>query len=125
MEEQWAADDRRIGRDMSATPPAHLLAPFLAAADAVAREREDVDAAMAREVMGEAATLLHNGLALDGLDEHDLPVVVAGLASALVSEDPGEAVRSRAAAVREGDPDLHDPAEVRAAYLVSASVLRL
>lgn len=110
---------------MSATPPAHLLAPFLAAADAVAREREDVDAETAREVMGEAAALLHNGLALDGLDEHDRAVVVAGLASALVSEDPGDAVQSRAAAVREGNPNLHDPAEVRAAYLVSASVLQL
>src|SRR5687767_3799390 len=110
---------------MSATPPAHLLDPFLAAADAVAREREGVDAETARELMGEAATLLHNSLALDDLDEHDLEVVVAGLASALVSEDPGDAVRSRAAAVGEDEPDLHDAVGVRAAYLVSASVLQL
>lgn len=110
---------------MSTTPPVQILEPFLAAADAVAREREGVDADTARELMGEAATLLHNSLALDDLDVHDLEVVVAGLASALVSEDPSEAVRSRASAVRDDDPDLHDPAEVRAAYLVSASVLQL
>jgi hypothetical protein len=37
----------------------------------------------------EAATLLHNGLALDGLDEHDTDAVVAGLCADLTAEDPG------------------------------------
>jgi len=41
---------------------------FLATAEAVAAERPEVDLEMAREVFQEAATLLHNGLALDGLD---------------------------------------------------------
>jgi hypothetical protein len=44
---------------------------FLATAEAVAIARPEVDLDMAREVFQEAATLLHNGLALDGLDDHD------------------------------------------------------
>ena len=108
---------------MSATPPAHLLEPFLAAADAAAAARDDVDVEVARELMGEAATMLHNSLALDDLDPHDLDIVVAGLASDLVSVDPGAAVRARAAAVT--DSSLHDPAGAQGAYLVTLAVLRL
>ena len=110
---------------MSATPPAHLLEPFLAAADAAAAARDDVDVEVARQLMGEAATMLHNSLALDDLDPHDLDIVVAGLASDLVSVDPGAAVRARAAALADGDPSLHDPDGVRGAYLVALAVLRL
>lgn len=108
----------------SAVPPA-ILEPFLAAADAAASARPDVDADMAREVMGEAARLLHDSLALDDLDEHDLSAVVVGLSLALVAPDPGEAVRAIAPAVADDDATLHDPAAVRAAYLVSVSVLQL
>jgi len=97
---------------------------FLAAADAVARARPGVDLGTAREVMSEAATLLHDGLALDGLDEHDADVVVAGLCTALVAEDPGAAVRARSRAAA-ADPDLHDPDAVSAAYLVASSILQL
>jgi hypothetical protein len=110
---------------MSAAPPAHVLGPFLAAADAAARERDDVDAEVARELMTEAATMLHDSLALDDLDPHDLEVVVAGLGSDLVSVDPGAAVRERAAAVADDDPALHDPGGVRGAYLVTLAVLQL
>ena len=110
---------------MSSTVPAGILGPFLAAADEIARQRDDVDQEVARELMGEAATMLHNSLALDDLDEHDLDAAVAGLSADLVAADPGEAVRVRAAAVSDGDPALHDPARVRAALLVSASVLQL
>jgi hypothetical protein len=110
---------------MSAAPPAHVLGPFLAAADAAARERPDVNADVARELMAEAAGMLHDSLALDDLDPHDLDIVVAGLASDLVSMDPGAAVRARAAALAEGDPSLHDPDGVRGAYLVVLAVLRL
>jgi len=49
---------------------------------------------MAREVFQEAATLLHNGLALDGPDGHDANVAVAGLWADLIAEDPGAAVRT-------------------------------
>ena len=66
---------------------------FLAAAETVVRERPEVDAELAREVFLEAATLLHDGLALDGLDDHDAEAVVAGLCADLVAPDPGRAIR--------------------------------
>jgi hypothetical protein len=98
---------------------------FLATAEAVAQARPDVDLGLAREVFREAATLLHNGLVLDGLDDHDARAVVAGLCLDLVVEDPGAAVRTRAQATLQGPGDLHDPEEVSAAYLVAAAVLQL
>jgi hypothetical protein len=73
----------------------------------------------------EAATLLHNGLALDDLDQHDAHAVVAGLCLDLVAEDPGVAVRARSRAALEAPGDLHDPEAVSAAYLVSAGILQL
>jgi hypothetical protein len=45
-------------------------------------------------VFHEAATLLYNGLALDGLDGHDASAVVDGLCVDLVAEDPGVAFRA-------------------------------
>jgi hypothetical protein len=98
---------------------------FRAAADAVARDRPDVDLEMAREVLDEAATLLHNGLALDGLDEHDTQSVVAGLCADLVAADPGPAIRARATSISVDPGDLHDPDGVAAAYLIAAAVLQL
>ena len=98
---------------------------FLAAADAVARERPEVDLALAREVFHEAATLLDNSLALDGLDEHDASAVVAGLCVDLVSADPGAAVRARSQATLHDPADLHDPAAVSASYLIAARILQL
>ena len=80
---------------------------------------------MAREVFQEAATLLHNGLALDGLDEHDASAVVAGLCVDLVAEDPGAAVRARSRATLEAPGDLHDPEGVAAAYLIAAALFQL
>ena len=98
---------------------------FAAAAEAVARERPDVDLGTAREVMLEAARLLHDGLALDGLDDADTAAVVDGLCDALVERDPGAAVRARARAATETPGDLHDPEAVAAAYLSAAQVLQL
>ena len=98
---------------------------FMATAEAVARARSEVDLEMAREVFHEAATLLHNGLALDGLDEHDASAVVAGLCIDLVAEDPGAAVRARAQATLVSPGDLHDPDGVSAAYLTSAALFQL
>jgi hypothetical protein len=98
---------------------------FLATAEAVARERPEVDLEMAREVFQEVATLLYNGLALDGLDEHDASAVVAGLCVDLVAGDPGSAVRARSRATLESPGDLHDPEGASAAYLVSATILQL
>ena len=101
------------------------LEEFRATAEAVARARPEVDLAMAREVFEEAAILLHDGLALDGLDDHDTRAVVAGLCVDLAAEDPGAAVRARARAVSEGAGDPHDRDAVAAAYLLSAAVLQL
>jgi hypothetical protein len=107
----------------TAGPPFHD--EFMATAEAVARERPEVDLEMAREVFAEAATLLHNGLALDGLDQHDAGAVVAGLCVDLCSPNPGAAVRARSQAALDDPGDLHDAEAVWAAYLLSASVLQL
>ncbi len=98
---------------------------FLATAEAVAQERPEVDLELAREVFLEVATLLYDGLALDGLDEHDARAVVAGLCVDLVTEDPGTAVRARSRATLDDPGDLHDPDGVSRVYLISAAILKL
>ena len=98
---------------------------LLATAEAVAAARPEVDLEIAREVFQEAATLLHNGLVLDDLDDHDASAVVAGLCVDLVAEDPGAAVRSRAQSTLEAPGDLHDPEGVSAAYLTTVALFRL
>ena len=98
---------------------------FLATAEAVAQARPEVDLEMAREVFLEAATLLDNGLALDGLDEHDASAVVAGLCVDLVAKDPGAAIRRRSQATLEAPGDLHDPDGVSAAYLIAVTIFQL
>ena len=98
---------------------------FMATADAVAEARPDVDLEMAREVFDEAATLLHNSLALDGLDEHDTNAVVAALAADLIAEDPGAAMRARSKAALENPGEMHDPEGASAAYLNAVAALQL
>jgi hypothetical protein len=107
----------------TAGPP--FVEQFLATAEAVAQARPEVDLEMAREVFLEAATLLHNGLVLDGLDEHDASVVVVGLCVDLVAPDPGTAIRARAQATRDDPGEVHDPEGVWAAYLTTAALFRL
>jgi hypothetical protein len=109
-------------------PPSTVGPPFdqfLATAEAVVQARPEVEPEMTREVFLEVATLLHNGLALDGLDEHDAEAVVAGLCADLVAADPGAAVRARSRATSESPGDLHDPEGASAAYLMAAAILRL
>lgn len=109
-------------------PPRAVGPPYdrlLATAEAVARARPDVDLEMAREVFHEAAVLLHDGLALDGLDDHDADAVVAGLCVDLVAADPGAAVRARSAVTVDAAGNLHDPERVAASLLVSAAILQL
>ncbi len=98
---------------------------FLATAEAVAQERPEVDLELAREVFAEVATLLYNGLALDGLDEHDTEAVIEGLCVDLVAEDPGAAVRARSQVVLAEPGDLHDPESVSRSYLISAALMQL
>jgi hypothetical protein len=97
---------------------------FLATAEEVARSRPDVDLDVAREVFLDVATLLHDGLVLDGLDEHDAEAVVAGLCVDLVTADPGAAVRARSRAAAT-DPGLHEPEVAAATYLLAAQILQL
>ena len=107
----------------------HVVEPpydqLLATAENVIRERPEVDPELAREVFLEAATLLYNGLALDGLDEHDSHAVVAGLCVDMVTGDPGEAIRARSLATSEDPGDLHDPESVARAYLIAAAMMQL
>jgi hypothetical protein len=98
---------------------------LLATAERVARERPEVDLDLAREVFEEAATLLYNGLALEGLDDHDANAVVAGLCVDLVSPDPGAPVRLRTQAALDDPGDLHDPKGVAAAYEISTRIMQL
>ena len=98
---------------------------FLVTAEEVARQRPELDPELAREIFEEVATMLYNGLALDGLDEHDTEAVIAGLCVDLVDGDPGAAVRAHAEAIEASPGDLHDPAAVSAAYRISAAILQL
>ncbi len=109
-------------------PPNTAGPPFdqsLATADAVAQARPEVDVETAREVFLEAATLLHDGLALDGLDDHDAEAVAAGLSVDLIAADPGAAIRARSRATSENPGDLHDPESAAAAYRTAAAILQL
>lgn len=110
---------------MPPSTPDRLFEQFRAAADAVALARPDVDPDIAREVFLEAATLIDNGLVLDGLDEHDTDAVAAGLCLDLVAADPGAAIRARANRARTDPGDLHDPDGAFTAYLLAASALQL
>ena len=102
-----------------------LHAEFEAAAWAVAASRPDVDLETARELMGEAATMLHNSLALDSLSEADTAVVVRHLAADLTAVDPSTAVLARSLAVAEDPSGLDEPGIVAETYLVCAAVLGL
>jgi len=103
-------------------PPYDLL---LATADSVAAQRPEVDLEMAREVFAEAATLLHDGLVLDGLDDHDQRLVVTALCDDLVAPDPGAAIRARAARVRDEPGPWHDPEEAWSALLTTVTLFQL
>ena len=110
---------------MSASERPPYADRFLATAEAVALVRPDVDVDLAREVLLEAATLLHNGLVLDGLDEHDSEAVVAGLCVDLVAPDPGDAIRLRSRDALQSPGDLHDPESVSRALLIAAVTFQL
>lgn len=109
-------------RPVPTHPPYDQL---LATAEWVADARPEVDRDMAREVFAEAATLLHDGLVLDDLDEHDASAVVTGLCLDLVSPDPGAAIRERAAALADEPGDLHDPASVARCYEICVRLFQL
>lgn len=102
-----------------------LLAEFEAAASRAAAVRPEVDEQTARELMAEAAEMLHNSLALEALTEGDAAVVVRNLAADLTTPDPGEAVRARSAALDQEPAGLDEPDVVAETYLLCAAVLQL
>ncbi len=79
-----------------------MFQPFLDTAERLADSRPNVDREMAREAFTEAALVLHNGLVLGGLDEHDTRVVIGRLCDDLAAPDPGEAMRASARAALGG-----------------------
>jgi hypothetical protein len=102
-----------------------LFDQFAEAADSVARARPGVDRDVARELLLEAATMLHNGLVLDELDDHDYAAVVADLSLDLTAVDPAAAVRQRAQSTRHDTALFHDPDTVAATHLSAAATLQL
>ena len=70
-------------REMSSSIADKLFHRFGETAVAVTEERPQVDPAMVQDIFDEAATMLHNGLALDHLDDHDADIVISGLCMAL------------------------------------------
>jgi hypothetical protein len=105
-------------------PP--YLDQFLATAEAAARGRpEEVDLELAREVFTEVATMLHDGLALDSLDEHDAQAVVDSLCEDLVAPDPGGAIRDRSLAVLADAGGLHEPDIVAETLLLVAALFKI
>jgi hypothetical protein len=103
-------------------PPFDLL---LAAGEEVVAARPEIDAAIVREIFEEAATLLHDGLVLDGLDDRDKRAVVEALCIDLCAPDPGAAIRARADAVLADPGDLHDPEEAWSAYHATVTLFRI
>ena len=102
-----------------------LFDRFAATAVTVARTRPQVDPAMIEEIFGDAATMLHNGLALDHLDEHDAQLVVPELCTALSDADPTTALMARFYAATERPAGLHDPIGVALAYENVLKILQL
>ena len=103
-------------------PPYDLL---LSTGEEVAAARPGVDPAMVREIFEEAATLLHDGLVLDGLDDHDQRIVVEALCVDLCATDPGSAIRARADAALTDPGDLHAAEEAWSVYLTTVTLFGL
>ena len=102
-----------------------LFDQFVQTAVAVVQARPDVDPAMVREVFDEAATLLHNGLALDHLDDHDADLVISELCIALTETDVTTALLGRFYAATDEPTGLHDPIGVALAYENVLRILQL
>jgi hypothetical protein len=112
-------------RAMSTSTADLLFDRFAATAVAVAAARPRVDSAMVREIFDDAATMLHNGLALDHLDDHDAQIVVSQLCASLTDADPTTALMTRFYAATEEPANLHDPIGVALAYENVLGILQL
>ena len=94
---------------MSSSISDKLFDRFAETAVAVTKERPQADPAMVQDIFDEAATLLHNGLALDHLDDHDADIVISELCVALADEDVTAALLTLFYAATDHPEDLHDP----------------
>ena len=112
-------------RTMSTSTAELLFDEFAATAVAVAKARPQVDPGMLHEIFDDAATMLHNGLALDHLDDHDARIVVSELCAALTDADPTTALMTRFYAATDVPADLHDPVGVALAYENVLGILQL
>ena len=110
---------------MSTTTAELLVDRFSATAVAVAEARPQVDPGMIREIFQDAATMLHNGLALDHLNDHDAQIVVTELCAALSDRDPTAALMTRFYAATEEPEGLDDPIGVALAYENVLGILQL
>ncbi len=112
-------------RSMADSTADLLFDRFAVTGAEIAKARPQVDPAMIEEIFDEAATLLHNGLALDHLDGHDAQVVVPELCLALADADPTTALMARFYAATEAPAGLHDPVGVAEAYENVLRILQL
>jgi hypothetical protein len=110
---------------MSSSIADKLFDRFGETAVAVVKARPQVDPAMIQDIFDEAATMLHNGLALDHLDDHDADIVVSELCVAVTDEDVTTALLTRFYAATDEPNDLHDPTGVALAYENVLRILQL
>ncbi|WP_270888924.1 hypothetical protein [Pedococcus sp. 5OH_020] len=102
-----------------------LFDRFGETAVAVGKTRPQVEPAMIHDIFDEAATLLHNGLAMDHLDDHDADIVISELCVALTDADVTTALLTRFYAATDKPEDLHDPTGVAMAYENVLRILQL
>ncbi|KRE56952.1 hypothetical protein [Phycicoccus sp. Soil748] len=110
---------------MSSSIADELFHRFGETALAVTKERPQVDPAMVQDIFDEAATMLHNGLALDHLDDHDADIVISELCVALAEADVTTALLTRFYAATDKTEGLHDPTGVALAYENVLRILQL
>lgn len=110
---------------MSSSIADKLFDRFGETAAAVVKARPEVDPAMVHDIFDEAATMLHNGLALDHLDGHDADIVISELCVALTDVDPTTALLTRFYAATDQPTDLHDPTGAAVAYENALRILQL
>jgi hypothetical protein len=97
---------------MSISTADKLFHRFGETAVAVTKERPQVDPVMVQDIFNEAATMLHNGLALDHLDDYDADIVIPELCVALADADVTTALLTRFYAATDHPEGLHDPTGV-------------
>ncbi|GAA2736386.1 hypothetical protein GCM10009867_20960 [Pedococcus aerophilus] len=110
---------------MASSTARTLFDRFDQTAVAVVQARPEADPTMIKEIFEEAATLLHNGIALDHLDDHDADIVIAGLCIALSDADVTTALLTLFYAATDEPDGLHDPAGAALAYENVLRILQL